>query len=564
MSQKKFIDRANFLVLVFFLLLAYIGLRLFSIQVVQGASFRERANYIRFKVEDLQPNRGRIFDRSGEVLARDTEAISIYALPPVVEDAQHTASTLATLLDRPENELLALLESGFTFVWIQRKVPLYVAEQLTAANLNGIEWRRENFRFYPQSPRLSNLIGFVGTDHSGLEGIEFTFDEQLTGKMGYMTYERDAMGREIPGSTGFLDPEPGFDMHLTIDTSIQFFVERALDAAMDRTRAKRGVVIVNNPRSGDILAMASRPTFESDNFWAYPTDNWKNLGISMVFEPGSTIKPLVVAAVLEEGLTYLQESFFCPGHVMVYNHRVRDIKAHGDITLRNIIADSCNVGTIKLAQRLGEERLYKYIRDFGIGQNTGSGIDGEEMGLLRRPQNWSALSIGAIPIGQEILVTPLQLLSALSGIANRGVVMRPRIVSRIVTHDGKLVEEYLPSPVERVVSPESARLALEMMFQAVEEGTGKKASIPGYRIVGKTGTGQKIGADGRYMHNAFISSFVGFFPYPEPDYGIVVILDEAQGEYYGGDIAAPVFREIAQEIIGLKGMRPENVEVQVF
>lgn len=564
MSQKKFILRANFLVFVFLLLLAYVGFRLFTIQVVQGAAFRERANFIRFKMEDLLPSRGRILDRSGEILARDTEAISIYALPPVIEDVHHTAKILATVLNRSEEEMLVLLESSLTFVWIQRKVPLYMAEDLMAANVRGIEWRRENYRFYPQSPLLSNLIGFVGTDHRGLEGVEYSFNEKLTGEVGYITYERDATGREIPGSTGFLQPEPGLDVFLTIDSSIQFFVERALDNAMENTGAKRGVVIVNNPRNGDIVAMASRPTFNSDSFWAFPAESWKNLGIGLVFEPGSTLKPLLMAAVLDENLAYLQERFFCPGHIMVYNHRVRDVKAHGDIALRDIVADSCNVGTIILAKRLGEEKLYRYFSGFGIGQKTGSGLIGEESGLLRRPQDWSALSIGAIPIGQEILVTPLQLLSALSGVANRGMLMRPRIVSRIVTQEGKIVEEFLPSPVDRVVSPESAMLTLEMMLRAVDEGTGKRAAVAGYRIAGKTGTGQKIGPDGRYMRNAFVSSFVGFFPYPDPEYGIAVILDEPQGEYYGGTIAAPVFREIAQEIIALKGIRPEDVEVQTF
>ncbi|HSV31212.1 MAG TPA: penicillin-binding protein 2 [Atribacteraceae bacterium] len=564
MNSRKFVHRTNFLVFLLFTFLFYIGFRLYTVQITYGDVYRQRANLIRMRVEDLVPPRGKILDRHNEAIARDFEAISVYALPSLIVNPEETAKHLARILTMDQEELFVRLKSPLSFVWIQRKVPLYLEEVLRKENLPGIEWRRENIRFYPQAPRLSNLVGFVGTDHRGLEGVEFTFDQELTGEVGFVTYERDATGREIPGSTGFLNPKPGNDVILTIDSSIQFFAERALDQAMESTKAKRGVVVVNDPRSGDILAMVARPTFDNSHFWAYDPDKWRNLAIGMVFEPGSTVKPLVVAASLEEKLTHPQEAFYCPGHIMVYNHRMRDINAHGDLKLEEIIADSCNVGVIQLAQRLGEERLFRYLKDFGIGEPTKLPLEGEESGLLRPFREWSALSIGAVPIGQEMLVTPLQLLKSLSAIANQGVLMHPRIVQRVQTLDGEPVREHLPAPAGRVISADTAWLVLHMMEKAAEEGTGKRAVIPGYRIGGKTGTGQKIGPDGLYMADRFVSSFAGFFPLPDPQIGIVVVLDEAQGAFYGGEIATPVFRDIAQNVINYLGIPSQDAEVRIY
>ncbi len=382
--------------------------------------------------------------------------------------------------------------------------------------------------------------------------------------MGYMTFERDGTGKEIPGSLVYLNPQSGHNVILTIDRTIQFYIEKALDEAIGRTKAKAGVVVVNDPRTGDILAMASRPSYDNNLFNDYLPETWRNLAVSMVFEPGSTVKPLIMASALQENKVYLGESFYCGGSIMVYNHRVRDIKSHGQETLEDIIINSCNVGTIQIAQRLGEDTLYRYLKNFGIGESCETGLNGEEIGLLRKPRSWSALSIGAIPIGQEMLVTPIQLLRSVSAIANRGILMKARLVKKVIDENGKVVREVLPSPVQRVVDEETADLVLNMMKKVVDQGTGKKAAIPGYAIAGKTGTGQKIGEDGRYAINRFYSSFIGFFPIPEPRFGILVVLDEAQGEYYGGDIGAPVFREIAQNLIHYAGIMSENDEVTIY
>ncbi|MCX6091118.1 MAG: penicillin-binding protein 2 [Candidatus Atribacteria bacterium] len=564
MSSRRFVQRANFLVILFFLVFGYVVLRLFTLQVVQGHEYQEKASLVRFRMEDLIPPRGSILDRNGEILARDTEAISICCIPKMVEDPRQTALTLSSILLIDKSEIQTKISGNRSFTWIRRQVPLYLKEPLEKARLKGIEWRKENRRFYPQAPLLSNLLGFVGIDHRGLEGLEYAFDQDLTGQTGYMTFEQGGTGREIPGSLTYLDSQPGHDLILTIDSSIQFFVEKALDAAVERTRARAGLIVVNDPRTGDILAMASRPRYDNSRFNQYPSESWKNLPISMLIEPGSTVKPLVMAAALQENLVSMGDNFFCGGSIMVYNHRVRDIKSHGQETLSQVLINSCNVGIIQIAQRLGEDRLYRYFKGFGIGEGCDTGLSSEELGLLRRPRDWSALSIGAVPIGQEILVTPIQLLRAMSAIANKGTAMKVRLLKKIVDLDGKVVREVLPAPVQKVVSPETADIVLNMMEQVVAIGTGKKAAITGYHIAGKTGTGQKIGSDGRYAPNRFYSSFIGFLPIPDPQFGILVVLDEAQGEYYGGDIAAPVFQEVAQNIINLTGMMPDNAEVKHY
>jgi len=564
MSSRRFVHRANFLVTIIFFVLGYIVFRLFVLQVVEGNEYREKANMVRFRMEDILPSRGRIYDRNGEIIARDVEAISIYAIPTMIENPDVVAQKIAPLLDLDVNETRKKLQSRKSFVWLKRQAPLNIQESLQKENLIGIEWNKEYKRYYPHSPQFSNLLGFVGIDNQGLEGLEYALNQDLTGKAGYMTFERDGIGGEIPGSLVYVSPQSGFHVTLTVDKTIQYYAEKALDQAIEKTKARAGVVIVNDPRTGDILAMVSRPSFDNNCFYEYSSENWKNLSVSMLFEPGSTIKPLVMASALQENKVFLGEEFFCGGSIMVYNHRVRDIKSHGKETLEDILINSCNVGTIQIAQRLGEETLYRYLKKFGIGESCETGLNGEENGLLRKPQNWSALSIGAIPIGQEMLVTPIQLLRSISTIANHGLMMKVRLVKKISDENGEIVREVLPAPIRKVVDGETADLVLNMMQKVVDQGTGKKAAIPEYRIAGKTGTGQKIGLDGRYAHNRFYSSFIGFFPVPEPRFGILVVLDEAQGEYYGGDIAAPVFKDIAQSIIHYIGIVPENAEVTVY
>ncbi len=563
MISRKFARRANFLFLLSLFLLGIVVVRVFSLQVLQGKFYREEA-LSRLVLEEILPSRGSILDRSGKTLAEDVRVLSISAYPPQMDDPEQIAEELSQLLSLSALELQQKFQSGRSWIEITDNAPLYLKETLEEKGLKGINWKEKPTRFYPQAPLFSNLLGFVGKDRRGLEGLEFAFDSYLTGKLGYSFYEKDALGREIPLTTKYLSSQSGNNLHLTVDSTIQFFAEEALDRAMERTKALRGVVIVNNPRNGDILALASRPSFDNRNFQDFSPESWKNLAISMVFEPGSTVKPLVMAATLEEKKASLEERFSCPGFIMVYNHRVRDIKAHGEEKLEELLINSCNVGIITLAERLGKDKLFYYLKSFGLGEKCEIGLPGEEAGLLRPPRDWSLLSMGAIPIGQEMMVTPLQLLRALSSLANKGVVMQPRLVSEITSPTGEVIESFSPTPLGEIVSERTASLVLEMMEKAAKEGTGKKAYIEGHRIAGKTGTGQKVGSGGSYDPHKFYSSFVGFFPLPEPRFGVIVVLDEPQGEYYGGDIAAPVFREIAQNIINYASIVSDKAEVELF
>jgi cell division protein FtsI/penicillin-binding protein 2 len=563
MLSQSFIRRAAFLSSLLFFLLGGVVFRLFHLQILNHHLYREEV-LRRFTLDELLALRGEIFDRNGEVLAKDVEMLTVYACPRAVPDPSQAAARLASLLGEDEEKLRERLSARTSFVVLRAGVPSSVGNTLREARVDGVYWVRETRRFYPKAPLLSAVLGFVGRDRKGLEGLEYVFDDFLRGKDGYVTFERDALGQEIPTTVTLHPPEKGKNLHLTIDATIQFFAEEALDRAMERTKAKRGVIIVNDPKTGDILALASRPGFDNRRFQEFPPEAWRNYAINMVIEPGSTVKPLVLAAALEEKVVTPGDTFYCSGATYVHNHRIRCIKAHGQEKLEDVLINSCNVGIISVAQRLGKEKLYRYLRGFGLGERTGVPLPGEEGGLLRQPEQWSLLSIGAIPIGQEMMVTPLQLLVALSSLASGGVLMRPRLVQRVTDALGNTLEVFPPSPVRRVVSEKTARLVLSMMEKVVTEGTGKKAQVVGYRIAGKTGTGQKAGQGGRYIPGAYYSSFAGFFPLPDPRFGVLVVLDEPQGEYYGGDIAAPVFQEVAERILRYRGVIPERAEVEAF
>lgn len=561
--SQRFVVRAVLLSFLLFLFLGGVGLRLFSLQVLNHRLYREEV-IRRFALDELLALRGEILDRNGEVLAKDVATLTVCASPRLIHDPGAVAEKLAPLLSSSVEDLKARLSANTSFVVLQTQVSATLANGLREARIDGIYWVRETQRFYPKAPLLSSVLGFVGKDRKGLEGLEYVFNDLLEGENGYVTFERDALGREIPSTVTVHPPKKGRTLHLTVDTTIQFFAEEALRKAMERTKAKRGVIIVNNPRTGDILAMASCPSFDNRFFQNFPPESWRNYAVNMVIEPGSTVKPLVLAAALEEKVVSLKDAFFCSGGIRVHNHRVRCIKTHGQESLEDVLINSCNVGIISIAQKLGEEKLYRYLKNFGLGEKTGISLPGEEGGLLRPPEQWSLLSIGAVPIGQEMMVTPLQLLCALSSIANKGVLMRPRLVQRVTDAFGNTILEFPPSPVRQVVSEKTAGLVLSMMEKVVTKGTGRKAQVVGYRIAGKTGTGQKAGPGGKYVPGAYYSSFVGFFPLPDPCFGVLVALDEPEGEYYGGDIAAPVFQEVAENILRYQGVISDKAEVETF
>jgi cell division protein FtsI/penicillin-binding protein 2 len=560
-NKRSFFYRSLFLSVFITGLFLLVGFRLFSLQVINNHFYLEKVAQ-RLRIEEIPAPRGEIVDREGNVLARDVETVSLYAYPKIIKDPEQTARALSQILKIPYTEVYQKLNSELSSVLIVKKAPATVCEQLDRIKLQGIGLVREYARFYPQAPNGSNLLGFVGTDHRGLEGLEFAFNKLLSGKAGYRISEKDALGQEIPTTIREIPPVPGKNLTITIDSTIQFFAERRLQEAIARTNAKRGVVIVNNPQTGEILAMCSYPGYDNNHFADYPRENWKNLATALLFEPGSIVKPLIMALALEEGVVDSEEEFYCNGSIKVGGHRIRDIKSHGKEKLEDIIINSCNTGIITIAMRLNPEKIYAYLKELGLGQKTALNLPGEETGILRPPKQWSGLSPAAISIGQEIMTTPLQMLVALSVIANQGVFVPPRIIKdsdslSSLSENGTLANK-------RVISKQAAQKVLSMMEKVVQKGTGIKASLPGLRIAGKTGTGQKVNPDGRYANNKFVSSFVGFFPLPRPSFGIIVVLDEPQGEYYGGDTAAPVFKNIAQDIAVYSNIMPEDAEVKTM
>jgi cell division protein FtsI/penicillin-binding protein 2 len=431
-------------------------------------------------------------------------------------------------------------------------------------NLKGIYFQKESKRFYPKQGLAAQVLGYVGLDDAGLGGVERVFQPRLSGKPGKMLITMDARRRWFGRVEK--NPEPGENVVLTIDEKIQYIAERELQKAMDETRAESGTVIVENPRTGEVLALAYRPTFNANLFSEADPKSLKNRAVSDIYEPGSTFKIVTLAAALEEKLTNPDEVIDCQmGSIVVNGLRIHDHKAYGDLTVTQILENSSDVGAIKLALRLGEERFDRYIRAFGFGGQTGVELPGETRGITKPVSRWSKVSIGAISMGQEIGVSPLQLISLISTIANDGVAVPPRVIAGTTApRSTPQLIAYHPPIGRRVISPMTAAEMKHMLEGVVLRGTGKKAILDGYSSAGKTGTAQKVdAATGRYSHKLHIASFAGFAPINNPAVSVLVVLDSPQTGIRdgGGDVAAPVFQRVAQQVLGYLNV-PHDVELQ--
>ena len=457
--------------------------------------------------------------------------------------------------------MLADCKSRKSFCWVARKVDAETIERLKSLNLRGIYYQKESKRFYPKRDLAAQVLGYVGTDDEGLSGIERDYNDQLRGKPGTDSIPVDAR-RKWYGRVE-QEPDPGQNLVLTIDDTIQYIVEHELEQAMNDTKSEAGTVVVMNPRTGEILALANRPTFNPNNRRELTNDALKNRAVTDIYEPGSTFKIVTVAAALEEKLTRPDEVFDCQmGSIVINGMRIRDHKAYGLLPVSGIIANSSDVGAIKIALRLGDERFYKYIRAFGFGQQTGIELPAETRGMSKPTNRWSKVSIGAISMGQEIGVSAVQLAAMVSSIGNDGVWVAPRIVA------GQIDPQSTPQPIafhpaseRRVISPLTAAQMRRMLQEVVLHGTGPMAMLEGYSSAGKTGTAQKIDpSTGAYSHTKYVASFAGFAPVNNPAVTVAVILDSAQGPHQGGQIAAPVFRRISQHVLEYLHV-PHDVEL---
>lgn len=549
--------RRRIVVLFFFFALGVLllGGRLFFLQVLQGEVYQQQALEQRLRELYIQPSRGTIYDREGRKLAFDISVDSVVANPVQVTEKEQTARQLAEILNLEQEEVLAKLSSEVSFVWIRRKIEADLAQRIRELNLPGIYLVEETKRYYPEGAVAANVIGFAGIDNQGLEGIEVTYDNFLRGSRGRVLGEATGIGTDIPdGFKKYIPSQDGHNLFLTIDKVIQYIVERQLDRIMLEYQPKAAVIIVTNPRTGEVLAMGVRPTYDPNDPLANP-DNWRNLAIWYNYEPGSTFKIVTAAAALEEGVVSARDSFFCGGAITVAGSSIGCVSAHGDQSLAEVIKNSCNVGFVTIGQRLGRDAFYRYIEGFGFGKPTGIPLPGEEGGILLPRNRVGPVELANNAFGHGIAVTPIQMISMVGAIANDGILLQPQIVREIYDHEGNLVQGFTPRAVGQVVSRQTARELAGYLQEVIADGTGRGAAVEGYNLAGKTGTAQKI-IDGRYASDKHVASFVGFGPVEDPQLAVLVVVDEPKGAYYGGLVAAPAFSAIMAECLPYLGIPP--------
>ncbi|MGB8730806.1 MAG: penicillin-binding protein [Candidatus Sulfotelmatobacter sp.] len=524
--------------------------RLVYLQIFRYGSFVKQAEHQQQREIPLSPKRGVIYDRAGHELAMSVLVDSAFAVPTEVKDLPTAVSLITRITGEDHNVVLADCRNHKTFCWVARKADDETIERIKSLNLQGIHFQKEPKRFYPARDLAAQVVGTVGMEDSGQSGIEHEFDDELRGRAGKMFISVDARRQWF--SDVEKQPEPGENLVLTIDKNIQYIAEKELDQAIHDTQAIAGTVIVENPHTGEILALANRPTFNPNLRKQVTPAALTNRAVSYAYEPGSTFKLVTISAALEEKLTNPNEVFDCQMGSIVYNGmRIRDSKPHGLLPVWGVLAESSDVGSIKIALRLGEDRFYKYIRAFGFGQQTGIELPGETRGMTKPVSRWSKVSIAAISMGQEIGISAIQLAGLISTFANDGVWVAPRIFLGPVEAQGSpQTVAFHPGSSRRVISSFTAAEMRSMMQKVVLEGTGRKAILEGYTSAGKTGTGQKVDpATGAYSKTKYIASFAGFAPLNNPQIVITVILDSAVGLHQGGQVSAPVFRRVAQQVL---------------
>jgi cell division protein FtsI (penicillin-binding protein 3) len=564
-SVNWFKVRIIFLSCVVFLCFVLVLGRMFQLQVLKKEQLYKLAARQQLAQIPLVPKRGTIYDSRGNELAVSIEVDSVYADARRVTDVDKTARELAAILEIDRRELKQRLKSHRSFEWVQRKISPKEVEQIKELRLPGISFLKENRRFYPNSQLAAHLVGFVGLDSKGLEGIEFQYDALLNGENQVWTAARDALGREIAmGKTPFAKEDHYRNVILTIDKPIQHITETELGRGVEKWGAKGGMAIVMDPWTGKILAMASFPTFNPNQFLQYRSKSWRNRALSDVFEPGSLFKVFLAAAALEEQVVRPSDSFFCEnGSYKVYDRTIHDHSKHGYLTFQQIIKFSSNIGASKVGEKMGKERFYRYISAFGFGEKTRIGLPGEGKGIIHHPRYWSPVALDTISFGQGVSVTGVQLASALSAIANGGFLMKPYVVEKITNEKGETVQSFKPETVKKVISEETARKVRVLLKAATDKGgTGEEAVPAGYEVAGKTGTAQKVDSlMGGYSDDRYVSGFMGFAPAETPKLVVLVIVDEPQGNSFGGVVAAPIFKTIMEKALPFLNVIPKGAMV---
>ena len=555
-KPKKWLRFRTTTLLVFFLVL-FIALisRAFQLQILSGKTLKVQAERQHTSTLQFQPERGLILDRNGEKLAASVMVDSVCANPSRIDNPDKISSQLSSVLGTEKKSLLKRLSKSRDFCWVARKISPSQASDVKTLNIDGIYLIKEPKRFYPNRELAGQLLGFAGLDSTGLEGLELKYDSYLKGSPKKILLGKDAKGKKIyTGENPTAGKEnKNYNLILTIDSRIQYLAESQLKNAIGKTGAKGGIAIVMNPKTGEILAMANMPGFNPNTFFRYSPGSWRNKVITDCFDPGSTFKPFLSAAALEEGVIDENNELYCENGAYVVGDRIiRDVKKHKDLSFREIIKYSSNIGAVKISEILGKKKFHQYIRKFGFGSKTGIDLPGESPGILRKPENWTKVDTATISFGQGVSVTAIQLITAFSAIANHGVLMKPYVVRGLIDQKGRVVKEFTPTVVRRVISPATAERITSILIDVVEGegGTGKNAQIANVTVAGKSGTSQKFDfTEGAYSHDKVRVSFMGFFPAADPHVVILVVLDEPTSDRWGGVAAAPVFKNIAESIL---------------
>ncbi len=538
--------------LFFLIFLVFCIARLLFIQFFRANYLKNLARLQHNLFVELEPRRGNIYDTNLKPQTLNISVDSLYASPDEIpnKDKPLIIKQLLRILNVSDTYLKDRLYRKKSFIWLARKITPQQSEAIRGLNIKGLGFIKESKRGYPNGYLASHVIGFSGLDNHGLEGIELYYDKYLKGEEGWALLTRDARQKKLDLSEKIVYPRDGYDVVLTIDEVVQYIAERELDKAFNSHHAKGASIVVMDPYTGKILALANRPTFDLNDYRKAGEESRRNRSISDLFEPGSVFKIVTAAAALEEKKVSEEDKIFCEnGSYKVANHILHDHTSHGWLTFREVIEQSSNIGTTKVAQAMGGELIYQYIKRFGFSLKSGVDLPGEINGMIKEPRFWSKNSIGAIPIGQEVGVTALQLAAAISVIANGGQLMKPYIVKEIRDKYGEVIKVASSTPVRQVISPETAARVRKILTGVVEEGTGKQAKIQGYSAAGKTGTAQKLEPNGTYSHSSFMASFIGFAPAEEPVVAIAVVFDDPHPSYFGGVVAAPVFKNVAADTL---------------
>lgn len=556
MQTTRLLIRKRIATLFFLFIIGFLVLsgRLVWVQFVKGAELTEKAIQNRMRDIPVESKRGIIYDRNGNELAISISADSIYVIPAELKRSgqeKEVAAQLASILEIDEESIYKRITQNSSFEWIKRQAEPEKSQKIRELDLPGIGMTEESRRYYPKGTLASHILGISGIDNTGLEGIDQYYNDLVGGTKGRIIIEHDAANRPIPEATHkYIAPIDGANLVLTIDETIQYITERELDKMFKERNAKSAAAIVMDPNTGEILAMASRPDFDPNNYNDYPAANRRNFAINDVYEPGSTMKITTASMALEEKVITPESHLFCPGHVKVGKETIgcSGDKAHGDQTFTKVVENSCNVGFVKVGLEVGLDTYFKYIKAFGFGQVTGIDLPGEAAGILVNPQNAKQIDLATMSMGQANAVTPIQLVTAASVVANGGNLIKPHLVKQVIDNEGQVIKNNEPQIVRRVISAETAATLAGILEGVVTDGTGKNAYIEGYRVAGKTGTAQKVAPTGGYMSSEYVASFLGFAPADKPQLACIVVVDAPQGyPYYGGWVAAPPFREILKD-----------------